>query len=602
MPGSYKTCFFLLAFFITCGISHAQGNKNVHVHNVIDSLKDALNSQKEDTNKVTTLNNLSIGVANTSNYQQADSYAGQAAELAKKLNFKSGEASAYNNMGNIHYAHGDYPNALKYHFIALQIRQSINDNNAVASSYNNIGLVYTAQGDYPDALKNQVAGLKIKEQAGDKLGIATLHNNIGDILRQQADYTNALSNYATALKIYREIDYRAGISEVYANMGNIYSEQGRYQDALDNQLLALRIAQEIGYNQFIAAAYGDIADLYIKLKNYPNALTNALLSLKTAGSIGYKKGIAAAYVDIGKVFTVEKKYPAAQKYLDSALLLSKAMGSKELIKASYCSYALLDSVTGDYKAAFTYYKMYGIYRDSLKNEEYTKMMLSEQMNYEFDKKMATEKASQEEAGIIRAAEIKRKTTILYGLIIFFLLLSGFIIYSLQVKRKKDKLIAEKETAMLKMENQLVLEELQSAQNALNEYMNTMAEKNKLLEEFKADIENLKMLKSNDLDDLRIKQLENLNRTSILTKEDWDKFRMLFEQVHKGFIARLKNRFTDITQAELRLICLTKLELDTKQMAGILGVSYNTIKQTRYQLRKKLNLSEEEGIEKIVESV
>jgi len=78
--------------------------------------------------------------------------------------------------------------------------------------------------------------------------------------------------------------------------------------------------------------------------------------------------------------------------------------------------------------------------------------------------------------------------------------------------------------------------------------------------------------------------------------------VLFEQVHKGFFIRLKEKLPNLTQAETRLICLTKLQLDTKQMAGILGVSNSTIKQSRYRLRKKLGLSEEDNISDISESI
>jgi DNA-directed RNA polymerase specialized sigma24 family protein len=97
-------------------------------------------------------------------------------------------------------------------------------------------------------------------------------------------------------------------------------------------------------------------------------------------------------------------------------------------------------------------------------------------------------------------------------------------------------------------------------------------------------------------------LEHLNNTAILTDEDWNKFRQLFEQVHKDFFKRLREKLPDLTQAEVRLICLTKLNLGTKQMAGILGVSFDTIRKSRYRLRKKLGLAEEDRIDDIVESI
>jgi len=59
---------------------------------------------------------------------------------------------------------------------------------------------------------------------------------------------------------------------------------------------------------------------------------------------------------------------------------------------------------------------------------------------------------------------------------------------------------------------------------------------------------------------------------------------------------------NLTQAEIRLICLTKLKINTKNMAAIIGVSNTTIEQTRYRLRKKLNLTKEDNLSDIIESV
>jgi hypothetical protein len=157
-------------------------------------------------------------------------------------------------------------------------------------------------------------------------------------------------------------------------------------------------------------------------------------------------------------------------------------------------------------------------------------------------------------------------------------------------------------AMLKMEQQRMEEELLNAHKALESYTNNMVEKNILLDQFKEEIEKLQNLKAREIDEVRVDHLTYLNKTSILTEEDWDKFKDLFEQVYKGFLVRLKEKMPDLTQAEVRLICLTKLKIDTKQMARALGVSNHTISKTRYRLRKKMGLTEEDSIDDIAESI
>src|SRR3954447_872799 len=63
----------------------------------IDSLKKILVIQKEDTNKVNTLNELSAILDHDRN--SAMQYAKEALSLSQKINFKKGEGNAYYQMG-----------------------------------------------------------------------------------------------------------------------------------------------------------------------------------------------------------------------------------------------------------------------------------------------------------------------------------------------------------------------------------------------------------------------------------------------------------------------------------------------------------------------
>jgi len=55
--------------------------------------------------------------------------------------------------------------------------------------------------------------------------------------------------------------------------------------------------------------------------------------------------------------------------------------------------------------------------------------------------------------------------------------------------------------------------------------------------------------------------------------------------------RLRATFPTLTPAEIRVICLSRLSLSTKEMANMLGVSPDTIVKTRYRIRKKADLPE-----------
>lgn len=82
-------------------------------------------------------------------------------------------------------------------------------------------------------------------------------------------------------------------------------------------------------------------------------------------------------------------------------------------------------------------------------------------------------------------------------------------------------------------------------------------------------------------------LEQLSQATILTEEDWMRFRAVFEKVHPGFILEQKEQFPDLTQAETRFLVLEKLGLGIAEMANMLGVNKNTVYQTRLRLRRKI---------------
>lgn len=61
------------------------------------------------------------------------------------------------------------------------------------------------------------------------------------------------------------------------------------------------------------------------------------------------------------------------------------------------------------------------------------------------------------------------------------------------------------------------------------------------------------------------------------------------QVYVDFIARLKSDFPKLTQKEIRICMLTRLNAGSDEIINLLGISKNTIKSSRYRIHQKLNL-------------
>ncbi|HEU0110593.1 MAG TPA: hypothetical protein VFQ73_06925, partial [Flavisolibacter sp.] len=97
-------------------------------------------------------------------------------------------------------------------------------------------------------------------------------------------------------------------------------------------------------------------------------------------------------------------------------------------------------------------------------------------------------------------------------------------------------------------------------------------------------------------------LEELKDQTILTEDDWEKFKTLFEKIYPGYFTRLKMKVPDITVAEQRMAALVYLQLTSKQMASILGISLDSVHKSRQRLRHRIGLSTEIKIEDYLTSI
>jgi hypothetical protein len=124
------------------------------------------------------------------------------------------------------------------------------------------------------------------------------------------------------------------------------------------------------------------------------------------------------------------------------------------------------------------------------------------------------------------------------LVLIALLVVIMVLYQKQqLKRKKDKVIFQQETALLQTEKQLLESELINARQLLDSYTASMLEKSQLLEKFRTEATALNQLNAQE-EVAKMNRLNDLNNITILTADDWSKFQALFEQVFTGFLMRL----------------------------------------------------------------
>lgn len=84
------------------------------------------------------------------------------------------------------------------------------------------------------------------------------------------------------------------------------------------------------------------------------------------------------------------------------------------------------------------------------------------------------------------------------------------------------------------------------------------------------------------------------------EERWKYFVTLFERLHPLFFSRLQSAYPTLNTNDLRLIAMLKLNLSTKEISTLLGISPQSANTARYRLRKRLDLPAEAALESFLQ--
>jgi hypothetical protein len=108
-----------------------------------------------------------------------------------------------------------------------------------------------------------------------------------------------------------------------------------------------------------------------------------------------------------------------------------------------------------------------------------------------------------------------------------------------------------------------------------------------------------------LDDLRkdgkiseseIRQVDAVIRKHTARRDDWNRFRELFDKTHPLFLKNLKEAYPGLSETQVRLATYIHTGMDNKQIADFLNIRAESVKQSRWRLRSRMGLQPGESLE------
>ncbi len=606
------------------GLSHAQ------YHSTFDDLIQKIEAEQE------------------SNTQQALTDSKQALQRAQNSRNNNWLLQAYYETGKAYYLLGYLDSC--YYYATQSLALNTPNDTITADIYTRLIILERNYGHYDKAVQMGDKALVLYRKTGDSAGVAEAMLNRANVYRFQGKFKYALNDLFTVLKIYELQHDSSHISRTMGNIGNLYMDIGkpekakmylleaikyatflgydtRYADPLNNYGAlvydeqkydsayfyfdsAKRIYEKTGKPDAIATGYENVGVTQVYLNQKEQGFKNLHHAYRIFDSLNLIKDKVSVLLDMGLAFKKTGNNDSVIYYYLKSYELSKAIGFNYGKKLALFNLYQTTKNTGNYKSSLKWHELYTQLKDSLESENLQENLQELEAKYQTVKQ---EKTILE----LREKELIEKSNrrFLLSLLIVVVSLTIFLMLFFWLKRKKDIEINQQKMLTLKQEKNLAeaqitqkeleAEKLQTdiefktrqlAGHALN-----MIQKNKLLQSISTNIEE-RLLSPECTEKEAMKQILRVVQQGLNIEKDWDLFKIYFEQINERFFDKLKEINPSLTSNDFRLCVLTKLNLSIKEMASVLNISPDSLKNARYRLKKKLHLRSNESLNVFINSL
>jgi DNA-binding CsgD family transcriptional regulator len=196
-----------------------------------------------------------------------------------------------------------------------------------------------------------------------------------------------------------------------------------------------------------------------------------------------------------------------------------------------------------------------------------------------------------------------QTGFAFGIIAIFFL--TWLMQRRIYERDTTSLIKEKEKTEDELEQvkaERLMDELRFKNKELTSATLHLMQKQQTLSAVRTKIEDLEKKIDRPVLKKEIRRLYSLLNSSDRLEDDWEKFGLLFDQVHVDFLTRLKKMYPNLKPKDRKLCAFLRMNLTTKEIAPLLNISVRGVEISRYRLRKKLDLPTEVNLTEFISSL
>ena len=457
---------------------------------------------------------------------------------------------------------GEYTEAFPLQLQSLETFKQLKNNRLIVKTLHELGnicrfinLLSLAEYYYSEAIAYITP--KSFEYCATKTDIYTLR-----FITNQNDHTMVDSLFVL-LKIAKKENYKELLPFLYFSIGACY-----YETDPDKALFFFtkRLSMNIDNPKSTSALYGNLGYYYLSKKDYKKALSYFRYAQEIMEAINDFHNLPTLYNDLAFIFEQQNRYDSTLYYIKK---------SQELILKTHSHLVAIE----------THQKYINTFLEVQKNE----LTIAEQ----------TIKLKNKQFTIIVIISVS---------IVLVILLLLFIVRQqklrktsenreLTAKLEHEKRVQQYEKRQRKLEKEQQEALLDAKTREIATYSLLVSNKNFLLKQ----IMNLNSQISDNKDNVgkMAAKIDDIIQSNLNIDEEWETFKMHFDKVHPHFFEKLKQYCSDLTEENLKMCAYFKMKMTTKQVAQLFHVYPRSIVISRYRLKKKLHLSEDEDLETFI---
>lgn len=473
------------------------------------------------------------------------------------------------------------PKSLQLYKDAQVKLNQINDPDFIIWFDTKFGFYYYAYNDLPHALPLFLKTSKLLDSNKDENIIDacnTLKTN-GFFWSTIQDYIKSNEYLERALKQCNDNSENYGT--ILNNIAVNYIKINNYNKALlyleKTKVAANNINDKVRY----AKALGDIALIEATRKNYEKAINLLKEDIAISDKENSDRNKMFAEIRLATIYIDMKRYDDSKKLCIDALDYIKTktyLASFELdIQRLLLKIAINDkNDTAELSAR--------------RKIEILSRQIAMQEGVE-SIKMANWKSQKERVEWQLEAEqnkVEKSEIIKWSLLGISILLCGLIFSVYKSNKRKIRLLKsgyEKQILRFKLDQVESDKKLQTTNTSLASFKAYLVDRNRHIDKIDTEISKLR---ETGRSTKTISAMEELKISHLVTDENWNKFKQVFIREEPDYYQYIINSFPGLTESNLRIILLNRLELNNIEIAQLLGLSVDGVKKSKQRLRKKFD--------------